>query len=85
MVHGLINHFHLGRSVTQLNGLADEFSFGKHGGEVKKVSMANWNPVLLAIAFKKVEILNYLINDMRIPLATTAGSPDGTVDVRFAL
>ena len=85
MVHGLIQHFRLGRSVTLLRGSQDEFSFGKHGGEVKKVSMANWNPVLLAIAFKKVEVLRYLLNDLRISLATAGTSPDSQVDVRFAL
>ena len=86
MVHGLIQHFRLGRSVTLLRGCTDEFNFGKHGGEVKKVSMSNWNPVLLSIAFKKVEILRYLINDLRISLATSGTSPDSqVVDVRFSL
>jgi hypothetical protein len=69
-----------------LRGCTDEFNFGKHGGEVKKVSMSNWNPVLLSIAFKKVEILRYLINDLRISLATSGTSPDSqVVDVRFSL
>ena len=66
MVHGIVQHFRLGRSVVLIKGSSDEFTFGKHGGEVSKVSMANWNPILLAIAYKKVEILKYFLNDLKI-------------------
>jgi hypothetical protein len=85
MVHGLINHFRLARSVTQVRGSSDEFTFGKHGGQQGKVSMANWNPVLLAIGYKKVDILRYLINELKISLSTSATAPDASVDARYAL
>jgi hypothetical protein len=85
MVHGLIKHYRLGRSVILLRGSSDEFTFGKHGGEVQKVSMTNWNPVLLSIAYKKVEILRYLINELKISLSTSAINPDNSGDTTFAL
>ena len=47
MVHGLVSHFNIQQSVVLLKGSSDEFQMGKAG---KKVSMASWNPVLLAIA-----------------------------------
>jgi len=40
-----------------LKGCTEEFAMSK----TEKVSMAEWNPLLLAIAFKKVEIVRYFL------------------------
>jgi hypothetical protein len=57
MVHGLINHFSLQKTFVQIKGSTDEFALKK--GD-KKVSMANWNPFLIVIANKKLEVVKYL-------------------------
>lgn len=55
MVHGLIKFHQLDQSVMLLRGFQDEFAFAK--GE--KLSMKEWNPLLIAIAFKRLEIVRY--------------------------
>lgn len=64
MVHGLIKYHKLEQAVLLLKGYAEEFAMSKN----EKVSMADWNPLLLAIAFKKLDIVHYLLNDLRISL-----------------
>lgn len=55
MVHGLIKHFNLGQAVLLVKGFGEEF----HMTKTEKVSMAEWNPFLIAVAFKKLEIVRY--------------------------
>lgn len=55
MVHGLIKFHKLDQAVLLLRGFAEEFSMNKN----EKVSMADWNPLLLAIAFKRLDIVHY--------------------------
>ena len=60
MVHGLIKFFKVGHSIMTLTGFGEEFSMTK----TKKVKMAEWNPLLVAIAFKKIEIVKYFLYDV---------------------
>ncbi len=57
MVHGLINYHKLGQAVMTLKGSQEEFSLSK----TEKVSMAEWNPFLVAVAFKKLDIVRYFV------------------------
>jgi hypothetical protein len=61
MVHGLVQYFRLGRSVVLVRGSTDEFTFGKGG---QKVSTSNWNPLLIAIANKQLNIVRYFLNEL---------------------
>jgi len=56
MVHGLITYYKLGQSVLLLRR-DDEF----HMTKTEKVSMADWNPLLVAIANKKLDIVRYFL------------------------
>ena len=84
MVHGLINYFALGQSAILLKSgnATDEFTMSKEG---PKVSTAQWNPFLVAIANKKLEIVKYFLHDLNISIATSGVSPDLSMDARFAL
>lgn len=66
MVHGLVRYHQLGHNIILLNGCVDEFTWGKGGA---KHSMANWNPLLVAIAFKKLDIVRYLIHHLKISMS----------------
>ena len=57
MVHGLITYHKLGLNYIVLTGLQDDYAFGKDD----KVSMMNWNPLLIAIAFKRLDIVRYFL------------------------
>jgi len=48
-----------------LRGCTDEFVLSK-SHPPQKLSMKDWNPLLLAIAFKRVEIVKYLIQDLKV-------------------
>lgn len=84
MVHGLINYFGLHKAFVQVRGSTDEFTLKK--GE-PKVSMANWNPLLIAIANKKLEIVRYLQSaESGIAVTLThAGSHPDNGDAEFSL
>lgn len=62
MVHGLINHHKLGQAVMTLKGYQEEFALSK----TEKVSMAEWNPLLVAVAFKKLDIVRYFTQQLKI-------------------
>ena len=64
MVTGLVNYHRLGRGVVLVRGAADEF---KLNGD--KVSMAAWNPLLVAIANKKLDVVKYFLEDLSIALS----------------
>ena len=61
--------------------MADEFPISK----TEKVSMVEWNPLLVAIAFKKIEVVRYFLYEMKIalrhagkrPLEVAPSSADG--------
>lgn len=45
-----------------LKGSQEEFSLSK----TEKVSMAEWNPFLVAVAFKKLDIVRYFVQQLKI-------------------
>jgi hypothetical protein len=48
-----------------IRGCTDDFVLSK-SHPPQKISMKDWNPFLLAIAFKRVEIVKYLIQDLKV-------------------
>lgn len=38
--------------------------------------MQDWNPLLLAIAYKKLEIIRYFLNDMHVSLRNFGKAPN---------
>ncbi len=71
MVQGLIEYNKL-QFPLELRGLDEEFEFTP---EVKS-NMKNWNPLLVAIAFKKIDIVRYLLNELNISLKMGGWNPD---------
>lgn len=65
MVNGLIKYYKLGQEVLLLKGSTDEFALTKNG---EKISMSEWNPLLIAIAFKKIEIVRYFLGTWTLPI-----------------
>jgi hypothetical protein len=59
-----------------LRGSTDEFTVTKN--PPVKHPMKEWNPLLLAIAYKRVEIVRYLIQDLKISFRM--GTRDPTVE-----
>ena len=41
----------------------------------EKVSMNEWNPLLVAIAFKKIDIVRYLINELQVSVRQWVKKP----------
>lgn len=70
MVHGLINYYKLGQSVLLLRR-DDEFQMTK----TEKVSTADWNPLLVAIAHKKIDIVRYFLDHLKIALKHAGKKP----------
>jgi hypothetical protein len=71
MVHGLIRYYKVGHSVMSLTGFGEEFSMTK----TEKVKMANWNPLLVAIAFKKIELVKYFLYEVLASLRVFGSTP----------
>ena len=71
MVHNLLRFHRLGQSVLLLRGLAEDFP----GSKAEKVSMAEWNPFLLAVAFKKVEIVRYFTQELKVAARIAGRKP----------
>ena len=73
MVHSLIQYHGLGHSMMILRGCTDDFIVSKN--PLKKYNMTDWNPLLLAIAFKRVEIVRYLIQDLKVSFRLATRDP----------
>ena len=69
MVAGLIEHHGLGQSVLLLRGFQEEIALYK-GGE--KLKTDQWSPLLLAIAFKRLPIVRYFIEELKISVRHAA-------------
>jgi len=81
MVTGLVNYHRLGRGVVLVRGATDEF---KLNGE--KVIMTAWNPLLVGIANKKLDVVKYFLEDLSIALSLFGVNPAETKsDPTFAL
>jgi hypothetical protein len=76
MVHGLIKHFNLDLGVMNLRGQSDEFVF--LGGN--KVPTDDWNPLLIAIANKKTEIVRYFLDDLKVSLKNHGKNPADLIE-----
>lgn len=59
-----------------LRGSTDEFTVTKNPPQ--KYPMKEWNPLLLAIAYKRVEIVRYLIQDLKVSFRM--GTRDPTIE-----
>ena len=71
MVHNLIKYYKVDQNVVLLKGWSDEFAISK----TEKISMEEWNPLLVAIAYKKLEIVRYLLNQLNISLRISGMKP----------
>ena len=83
MVSGLDNYYRLGRGVVLLRSgsATDEV---KINGE--KVPTGTWNPLLVAIANKKLDIVKYFLEDLSISISLFGGNPTVPgVDASYAL
>jgi hypothetical protein len=71
MIHAISNSLHLGLNIMLLRGteygLTDEVTLCKGHA---KVSVQNFNPMLLAVAFKRVDIVKYLLEELKVSLLT---------------
>lgn len=71
MVNGLITHYKLGLGAMSNTGLAENITFLK--GE--QLSTESFNPLLLAIAHKKLDIVRYFLYDMHVSLKNFGKKP----------
>lgn len=71
MVHGLTEYYKLGKGILNLRGDAEEVKLTQN----EKTSSKDFNPFLIAVAHKKVEIVRYLINDLKISVRMAGKSP----------
>jgi hypothetical protein len=71
MVHNLIRYHKLGMAILTVKGFAEEFQMTK----TEKVSMAEWNPLLLAIAFKRLDIVRYFSSELKISVRHGSSKP----------
>lgn len=65
MVNALINFHGLGQNIMLLKGLQEDFVLTKTPA-VQKLCMVEWNPFLVAVAFKRVDIIRYFVEDLKI-------------------
>jgi hypothetical protein len=72
MLKALVEEYKLGMSVILLKGCSDQFIISP----TENMSMKDWNPLLVAIAFKRVEIVRYLLQDLKISFRHASRDPD---------
>jgi hypothetical protein len=63
-VKEIVNHHNLSAEIIEIKGLQEECIVGT--GEMYRTD--NWNPLLLAVGFKRTDIVKYLIRDLNISL-----------------
>ena len=62
MVAGLVKHHRLGQTAALLSGLAGTFEVPKGS----KVSTAQWSPLVIAVANKRLDVVRYFLHDLKI-------------------
>jgi hypothetical protein len=73
MVKALVEYYELGISVILLKGDGgDEFVFDRN----HKLDMTTWNPLLIAIAYKRLDIVRFMLQDLHISFKHAARDPD---------
>lgn len=55
-----------------LQGMTDEFKLDAR----EKISTADWNPLLLAIGYKKLEIVRYLVQELHVSVRQWTRKPN---------
>lgn len=53
-----------------MRGFPGEFTVGK-----EKFKLSEWNPLLLAVAFKRLDIVRYFVNELKISLRLALRDP----------
>ena len=71
MVAGLVEHFKLGKGILNLRGEPEEIKLTQN----EKANAKDFNPLLLAVAYNHVDIVRYLINDLKISLRMAGQQP----------
>jgi hypothetical protein len=62
MVHGLIQHYKLEQAVILLRDFKEEHKISN----TEKIPMNDWNPLLIAISNKRLEIVRYLTQNLNL-------------------
>jgi hypothetical protein len=71
IIHGLVEHHKLGSDVVDFRGLQDEII--STSGE--RYQTDAWNPLLVAIANKRTDLVRYFIEDAKVSLRLHGGRP----------
>ena len=71
MVHGLLKYNNIEYPIM-LRGLDEVHS----APPAEDQNMKEWNPLLVAIANKKLEVVRYLLNDSNVSLKMAGCRPD---------
>jgi len=72
MVHGLTEYFKLGKGILNLRGDPEEIKLPLND----KANAKDFNPFLVAVLHKRIDIVRYLINDLKISVRMAGKSPD---------
>jgi len=80
MVHGLIQHYKLDQAVILLRDFKEEHKMSNN----EKIPMNDWNPLLIAIANKKIEIVRYLTQNLNLSVREWTRRPGTSLDEQFA-
>lgn len=63
MVNGLEKYFNLGINILKLRNSEDDMV---HIDSKHRISSKDWNPLLVAIAFKRPELVRYFVEYLRL-------------------
>ena len=67
----MIAYHKLGQGVMEVKGFNEKLEVGQG----KVYSLEEWNPLLIAIAYKKTDIVRYLVEDQKVSLRLFGASP----------
>jgi hypothetical protein len=71
MVNGLLEHFKLGKGILNLRGEAEEIKLTQN----EKANGKDFNPFLIAVAHKRVDMVRYLVSAHKISVRMAGKSP----------
>ena len=71
MVHNLVEHYKLGRGILDLRGDAEEVKLPQN----EKTTSKDFNPFLIAVVHKRIDIVRYLINDLKVSVRMAGKAP----------
>jgi hypothetical protein len=71
MVHGLTEYYKLGKGILNVRGDNEEVKVASND----KTTSKDFNPFLIAVAHRRVEIVRYLINDLKISVRMAGKDP----------